>query len=96
MDRLQFHLSIPAVDLDATQRWSVEGPGCVAGRRSPDALSLNLGGHQLVVQRTDPAGPGEEQRGIDPRHFGLVFAELVGWQALLNRSHTRVGDPRHG
>jgi hypothetical protein len=49
-----------------------------------------------VVQRTDPAGLGEEQRGIDPRHFGLVFAELVGWQALLNRSHTPVGDPRHG
>jgi extradiol dioxygenase family protein len=96
MDRLQFHLSIPAVDLDAAQRWSVDGLGCVAGRRSPDALSLDLGGHQLVVQRTDPAGLGEEQRGIDPRHFGLVFAELVGWQALLNRSHTRVGDPRHG
>jgi len=88
MDRLQFHLSIPAVDLDATQRWSVEGLACEAGRRSPDALILDLGGHQLVVQRTDPAGLGEEQRGIDPRHFGLVFTKLVSWQALLNRSRT--------
>jgi len=96
MDRIQFHLSIPAVDLDATQRWSVEGLGCVAGRRSPDALILDLGGHQLVAQRTDPAGLGEEQRSIDPRHFGRVFADLVRWQALPNRIHPRVGGPRRG
>jgi extradiol dioxygenase family protein len=88
MDQLRFHLSIPAVDLDATQRRSVEGLGCVAERRSPDALILDLSGHQLVVQRTDPAGVGEEQRGIDPRHFGLVFAEHDRWQALLNRSRS--------
>jgi extradiol dioxygenase family protein len=86
MDRIQFHLSIPALDLDATQRWYVEGLGCVAGRRSAHALILDLGGHQLVVQRTDPASLGEQQRGIYPRHFGLVFAELASWQALLERS----------
>ncbi len=82
----QFHLSIPAVDLDASQRWYVEGLGCVAGRRSADALILDLGGHQLVAQRTDPAVLGEQQCGIYPRHFGLVFAELASWQALLERS----------
>jgi extradiol dioxygenase family protein len=88
MDRLQFHLSIPALDLDATQRWYVEGLGCVAGRRSPHALILDLGGHQLVAQRSDPAALGGEQCGIYPRHFGLVFAELSSWQALLNRSRS--------
>jgi len=82
----QFHLSIPALDLDATQRWYVEGLGCVAGRRSADALILDLGGHQLVVQRTDSGDLGEQQRGIYPRHFGLVFAEWANWQALLERS----------
>ena len=83
-----FHLSIPAVDLDATERWYVEGLGCVAGRRSPDGLILDLGGHQLVAQRTDAANLGEPQRGLDPRHFGLVFAELARWQALLERSRS--------
>lgn len=85
MDRLQFHLSIPAVDLEATQRWYVEGLGCVAGRRSDHALILELGGHQLVAQRTDPAHLGADQPGIYPRHFGLVFETLASWQALLER-----------
>ena len=88
MDRPQFHLSIPALDLDATQRWYVEGLGCVAGRRSLHALILDLGGHQLVAQRTDPAVLDEEQRGVYPRHFGLVFAELANWQELLERSRS--------
>jgi extradiol dioxygenase family protein len=39
-----------------------------------------------VAQRTDPAELGREQRGIYPRHFGLVFAELANWQELLERS----------
>lgn len=86
MDRIQFHLSIPALDLDATQRWYVEGLGCVAGRRSAHALILDLGGHQLVAQRTDPANLGADQAGIYPRHFGLVFADRASWQALLERS----------
>jgi extradiol dioxygenase family protein len=85
MDRLQFHLSIPATDLDAAEHWYGDGLGCVAGRRSPHALILDLGGHQLVVQRTDPAQLGADQRGIYPRHFGLVFETLASWQALLER-----------
>ena len=86
MDRAQFHLSIPATDLDAAEQWYVDGLGCVAGRRSPHALILDLGGHQLVMQRTDAASLGAEQAGIYPRHFGLVFAELASWQALLERA----------
>lgn len=86
MDRPQFHLSIPALDLEATHRWYVEGLGCVAGRRSAEALILDLGGHQLVAQRTAAAALGAPQPGIYPRHFGLVFAELAAWQALLERA----------
>ena len=86
MDRIQFHLSIPVLDLESTQLWYVDGLGCVAGRRSGDALILDLGGHQLVAQRTDPAELGAPQRGIYPRHFGLVFAELGAWRDLLARS----------
>jgi len=98
MDRAQFHLSIPAADLDATQRWYGEGLGCSIGRRSPQALILDLGGHQLVAQRTDLASLGPEQRGIYPRHFGLVFPALAAWQALLARAQAAGlrfgGEPR--
>ncbi len=89
MDLVQFHLSIPCRDLDATQRWYVEGLGCSAGRRSEQALILELGGHQLVAQRL-PAGRSEPaQPGIYPRHFGLVFASAQPWQELLQRARAQ-------
>jgi hypothetical protein len=83
-----FHLSIPAIDLEATERWYVEGLGCRSGRRSAHALILALGGHQLVAQKVpaEPRQPG--QRGIYPRHFGLVFERLDDWRALLERARS--------
>ena len=85
MSAPRFHLSIPSSDLDATEHWYVHGLGCVPGRRSAYALILDLGGHQLVAQRiADPPQP--LQSGIYPRHFGLVFAQLSDWEALLARA----------
>lgn len=78
-----FHLSIPASDLDETEQWYVNGLGCRAGRRSDRALILDLGGHQLVAQVEGNGIP--PQRGIYPRHFGLVFAEEAQWQHLVER-----------
>lgn len=69
----QFHLSFPVTDLDATERWYVDGLGCQRGRRSHEALVLGLGGHQLVAH-LEPAALAT-QRGVYPRHFGLVLAE---------------------
>ena len=86
MDRSQFHLSIPALDLEATHAWYVGGLGCLAGRRSADALILDLGGHQLVAQRSQAAAIGDPQIGIYPRHFGLVFDDLSAWQERLDRA----------
>jgi extradiol dioxygenase family protein len=80
-----FHLSIPSADLAATERWYVEGLGCGVGRRSPEALILNLGGHQVVAQRTTNAAEPVQQ-GIYPRHFGLVFAALSAWEAQRDRA----------
>lgn len=85
MQRSCFHLSIPAVDLEETVRWYVDGLGCRLGRRSPEAVILDLGGHQLVAQRCAPASAAEGQRGIYPRHFGLVFDDLPTWQTLRER-----------
>ena len=72
-------------DLDATERWYVDGLGCKAGRRSPRALILDLGGHQLVAQLHRDQRQ-ERQPGIYPRHFGLVFPRLNNWQMLLERA----------
>jgi extradiol dioxygenase family protein len=80
-----FHLSIPCADLEATEHWYVSGLGCEAGRRSEHALILNLGGHQLVAQLTS-ASPEAPQRGIYPRHFGLVFDTLPMWAAQCERA----------
>jgi extradiol dioxygenase family protein len=94
----QFHLSIPALDLDATYRWYVEGLGCRPGRRSADALILDLGGHQLGAQRSAAASLGPAQPGIYPRHFGLVLAELEAWRQLQQRASAAGlrfgGEPR--
>jgi extradiol dioxygenase family protein len=86
MSRSWFHLAIPAGDLEATRRWYVEGLGCRAGRGSEHAQILDLGGHQLVAQKVAPESLGPQQRGIYPRHFGLVFERRQDWQALLERA----------
>jgi len=85
MQRSCFHLSIPAVDLDATVRWYVDVLGCRPGRRSPEAAILDLGGHQLVAQRLGPDAAPEVQPGVYPRHFGLVFDRFDSWLALRER-----------
>jgi extradiol dioxygenase family protein len=81
-----FHLSIPAFDLAATERWYVAGLGCEPGRRSGQALILDLGGHQLVAQKVSAATAGPSQPGIYPRHFGLVFPTLAEWEGWLERA----------
>lgn len=81
MNPPRFHLSIPSSDLAATERWYVAGLGCELGRRSAQALILNLAGHQLVAQLTVPSLE-PPQRGIYPRHFGLVCDTLAAWEAF--------------
>ncbi len=80
-----FHLSIPAHDLAVTRAWYERVLGCVAGRCSPVALILDLGGHQLVAQHHPAAAEEPDQPGIYPRHFGLVFEQRSSWEALRKR-----------
>ena len=58
MDQSCFHLSIPAIDLALSRHWYEQVLGCRAGRCSDEALILDLGGHQLVLQRH--CGEGKE------------------------------------
>ena len=81
MDQSCFHLSIPAIDLALSRHWYEQVLGYRAGRCSDEALILDLGGHQLVLQRHhDELWP--PQQGIYPRHFGLIFQEATPWHAL--------------
>ena len=91
MDGLCFHLSIPAIDLALSRHWYEQVLGCRAGRCSDEALILDLGGHQLVLQRhRDELGP--QQQGIYPRHFGLIFHQAAQWHALQARVR-KAGQP---
>ena len=87
MSRSVFHLAFPIHDFEATLRFYVDGLGCTVGRRSQQALTLGLAGHQLVGHLT----PGRPlpQKGIYPRHFGLIFLSQQEWQALADRAKVK-------
>jgi hypothetical protein len=78
-----FHLAFPVADIPRTKAFYVEGLGCEPGRETPSSLILNLYGHQLVAHTTDDL---TLQKGIYPRHFGLVFLQETDWEALRDRA----------
>lgn len=78
-----FHLAFPVSDISTTKSFYVEGLGCEAGRETPNSLILNLYGHQIVAHKTQDLQP---QKGIYPRHFGLVFLQEADWETLLERA----------
>jgi uncharacterized protein len=78
-----FHLAFPVQNLADTKAFYIDGLGCTPGRESPQALILNLYGTQLVAHVSPETPP---QKGIYPRHFGVVFAALEDWQALADRA----------
>ena len=87
MNPVIFHLAFPVSDIEQTKAFYVDGLGCQVGRESRHALILNLYGHQLVAHVTkEPLTP---QKGIYPRHFGLVFSSEADWEALLLRVQER-------
>ena len=79
-----FHLAFPVHDLTAAKRFYVDGLGCVLGRESSHAVTFGLAGHQIVAHLTSDMG--SSQRGVYPRHFGLVLTLETEWQALADRA----------
>jgi uncharacterized protein len=79
-----FHLAFPVGDIPTAKAFYVAGLGCEPGRETTNSLILNLYGHQLVAHTATDLTP---QRGIYPRHFGLVFLAEPDWAALLHRAH---------
>jgi len=78
-----FHLAFPVHDLKAAKRFYT-ALGCKVGRESQHSMILNLGGNQIVAQLITEKP--KAQRGIYPRHFGLIFMTLREWQALAARA----------
>lgn len=79
-----FHLAIPINNLEEAKNFYCDGLGALVGRESPQAAILNFYGHQVVLHMTrDPLTP---QKGIYPRHFGLVFTEKDDWEEVLKKA----------
>lgn len=87
MGRVLFHLAFPVTDLEEAKRFYVDGLGCTRGRESPTSAIFNLQGHQIVAQLTHQKL--ERQKGIYPRHFGLVLTSEEDWQALVDRAKAK-------
>ncbi len=87
MDRFIFHLAFPVGNIEQTKAFYIDGLGCEAGRESPHSLIMNLYGHQIVAQVTNE--PLTPQKGIYPRHFGLVFSQEEDWEALCDRARSQ-------
>ena len=78
-----FHLAIPVNDIAKTKDFYCDHLGGSAGRETEKAVILNFYGHQVVAHVTpEPLVP---QKGIYPRHFGVVFTEEADWFALCER-----------
>ncbi len=82
-----FHLAIPIADIAQAKEFYINGLGCELGRESRLALILNFFGHQVVTHFT-PDLPSP-QKGIYPRHFGLIFSTLEDWQSILTRAKSQ-------
>jgi uncharacterized protein len=84
MAAIRFHLAFPVRDIEEARDWYCRGLGCRAGRSNDQSLILELGGHQIVAHRSHEPIP--HQKGIYPRHFGLVFEDETKFQQLLQRA----------
>ena len=84
MSHSVFHLAFPIHDVGAKLRFYVDGLGCTVGRRTKQAITLGLAGHQLVAHVVQDLP--SKQQGIYPRHFGLIFLSQEEWQALADRA----------
>lgn len=97
MNQTLFHLAFPVANIAQTKEFYIDGLGCVAGRETHHALILNLYGHQLVAHITKEILT--PQRGIYPKHFGLIFTFESAWEDLLERSLSRQllfrEEPKH-
>ncbi len=79
-----FHLAFPVHDLKKTKKFYQIALGCKIGRESDHSIIFDFSGHQIVAQLTKEVLT--PQKGIYPRHFGLVFPTYQAWEKFLKRA----------
>jgi uncharacterized protein len=82
-----FHLAIPISDLSLAKKFYGDGLGCQVGRANLHAIIFNFYGHQLVAHMTTENL--QPQKGVYPRHFGLVFPNKTTWDEIVLRAKTQ-------
>ncbi|MEN9205214.1 MAG: VOC family protein [Thermostichales cyanobacterium SZTDM-1c_bins_54] len=87
MEGVRFHLAFPVTDIEQAKAFYAEGLGCEVGRETRHSVIFNLAGHQLVAHLTPT--PPEAQKGIYPRHGGLIFAREEDWQGMRQQLEAR-------
>ena len=79
-----FHLAIPITDVEQAKDFYSRALACKIGRESDHAVIFDFYGHQVVAHVTkETLTP---QKGIYPRHFGLVLSTKEEWEDLVDRS----------
>lgn len=79
-----FHLAIPINDVTQAKHFYQEGLACTVGRENDNAVIFNFYGHQVVAHVTKENLT--RQKGIYPRHFGLVLPTKKDWEIIVNRA----------
>ncbi len=82
-ETITFHLAFPSHDFHKAKKFYTKGLGCKIGREASHAIIFNLGENQIVAQKVKEKPP--KQKGIYPRHFGLIFPTRSAWLKLLQR-----------
>ncbi|HHP7232358.1 MAG TPA: VOC family protein [Xenococcaceae cyanobacterium] len=82
-----FHLAIPINDVTQAKHFYAKGLDCKVGRENPHAVIFNLQGNQLVAHVTSETLT--PQKGIYPRHFGLIFHTKTLWTELANKAKAK-------
>lgn len=83
-NQIIFHLAIPISNVEVAKTFYFQGLGCEVGRENPQAVIFNFFSHQLVCHLTSELLI--PQKGIYPRHFGLIFPTESDWETILARA----------
>lgn len=79
-----FHLTIAINDIVKAKQFYAQGLGCEIGRENNHAVIFNFFGTQLVAHMTKEKL--HKQKGIYPRHLGLILPTEAAWQAIADRA----------
>lgn len=80
-----FHLAIPSHDLEAAERFYIDGLGCEIGRKKDDRITLDFFGDQVVCHKCSEEEIDDNPK-MYPRHYGVTFVEETDFDEIINRA----------